>query len=195
MASAKELREVVSAARPLIEEWLGIAEQIAALRDMATDRGLDWSQIKALVKAQVQDERAGDTKRVQRIIEKAEFASAYADMLGLSEKVNENNFSGECRPAPAPLPPHDPETGEVEQPAATPPLPASALCVSTPAAEPIPDPRHFTATLDHFTPPAFLSGPRPALRPHCLNPDNCSGYGRNHCHTCGKAAEKEGVAA
>lgn len=164
MASAKDLREVVSAARPLIEQWLDIAEQIAALRDMATDRGLDWSQIKALVKAQVQDERSGDNKRVQRIIEKAEFASAYADMLGLSEKVNENNFSGEGQPA---IPPHDPETGEVNDATAS------------------------QAPVEVFSPPAFLSGERKALRPNCQNPDNCSGYGRNHCHTCGKTAETE----
>lgn len=172
MASAKDLREVVSAARPLIEEWLDIAEQIAALRDMATDRGLDWSQIKALVKAQVQDERSGDNKRVQRIIEKAEANSAYADMLGLSEKMNENNFSA----APAPTtPPHNPRTGEVIEPAA-PVAGAPAIAV---------------AQVEPFTPPSFLSGERKPLRPHCQRPDNCSGYGRNHCYDCGKAADAE----
>jgi hypothetical protein len=98
MASATDLREVVATARPLIEEWLDIAEQIAALRTLATEKGLDWSQIKSLVKAQVQDERDGDNKRVQRIIERAEFASAYADMLGLS-KMNEINFSSDSREA------------------------------------------------------------------------------------------------
>lgn len=69
---------------------------MAALRDLATAKGLDWSQIKALVKAQVQDEQdeAGDGKRVKRIIDKAEAASAYADMLGLGN-LNEKNFSAE----------------------------------------------------------------------------------------------------
>ncbi len=65
------------------------------MRDAATEKGLDWSQVKALLKAQAQDERdGGDGKRVNRIIEKADFASAYADMLGLgAAKMNENNFS------------------------------------------------------------------------------------------------------
>ncbi len=202
MVSAKDLREVVAAARPLIEEWLDIAEQIAALRTLATEKGLDWSQIKALIKAQVQDERAGDSKRVQRIIEKAEFASAYAGMLGLA-KMNENNFFGEDAPPAATLP-HDPETGEVEEPADTaaavaPVEPRSPIAMNLPitgerveylGARAQRGSGTPPAAAEPFTPPAFLSGERPALRPNCLNPDNCSGYGRNHCHTCGKAAEK-----
>ena len=56
----------------------------------------------------MQDERdgKGGGKRVRRIVEKAEFASAYADMLGLAN-MNEENFSS---------PPHDPETGEITEP-------------------------------------------------------------------------------
>lgn len=65
------------------------------------------------------------------------------------------------------IPPHDPETGEVNDATAS------------------------QAPVEVFSPPAFLSGERKALRPNCQNPDNCSGYGRNHCHTCGKTAETE----
>ena len=94
MSSSAALREVFAAGRPLVEQWLDVAEQIAALRDVATAKGLDWSQVKALLKAQIQDERDddGEGKRVRRIVEKAEFASAYADMLGLAN-VNEENYS------------------------------------------------------------------------------------------------------
>jgi len=93
MTTSNALREVFTEGRPLIERWLDVGEQIAALREVATAKGLDWSQVKALLKAQIQDERdeAGDGKRVRRIVEKAEFASAYADMLGLN--LNEENFS------------------------------------------------------------------------------------------------------
>ena len=100
MATSSALREIFAAGRPLIEQWLDVAEQIAALRDVAAEKGLDWSQLKALMKAQIQDERdeAGDGKRVRRIVEKAEFASAYADMLGLAN-MNENNFSDEIHPS------------------------------------------------------------------------------------------------
>lgn len=98
MATSDALREVFTAARPLVEQWLDVAEQIAALREVATNKGLDWSQVKALLKAQIQDERddAGEGKRVRRIVEKAEFASAYADMLGLSN-MNEKKYSHDDR--------------------------------------------------------------------------------------------------
>lgn len=92
MSTAKDLKDLFSAGRPLVEQWLDIAEQFAALRDAAREKGLDWGQIKALLKAQVQDERDGEGKRVAKIIEKADFASSYADMLGLG-KMNEKNIS------------------------------------------------------------------------------------------------------
>lgn len=78
MSSSLALKEIFAAGRPLIEAQLDLADQVAALRDAATAKGLDWSQLKALMKAQIQDERddAGDGRRVKRIIEKAEFASA-----------------------------------------------------------------------------------------------------------------------
>lgn len=92
MASSLELKAICMAARPFIEQQLDLAEQIAAIRDTATAKGFDWSQIKALLKAQIQDERddAGENKRVQKIIDRAEHASAYAGMLGLN--MNEKNF-------------------------------------------------------------------------------------------------------
>ena len=101
MSSSTALREISTVARPLIEQWLDVSEQMAALREVATAKGLDWSQLKALLKAQIQDERddSGEGKRVARVVEKAEFACAYADMLGF---VNENNFSDQS-PLPAPL--------------------------------------------------------------------------------------------
>ena len=108
MSTSEALRSIFTAARPLVETWLDTAEQIAALRETATNAGLDWSQVKALLKAQIQDERdeAGDGKRVRKLIEKAEFACAYADILGLGN-MNEGNISA---------PPHDPETGELISP-------------------------------------------------------------------------------
>lgn len=101
MSSSTALREISTVARPLIEQWLDVSEQMAALREVATAKGLDWSQLKALLKAQIQDERddSGEGKRVARVVEKAEFACAYADMLGF---VNENNFSAHS-PLPAQL--------------------------------------------------------------------------------------------
>lgn len=93
-ATSTALKQIFDAGRPLIQQWLEIGVQIAALRDAATEKGLDWSQVKGLLKAQVQDEMDGDGegKRVKRIVERAEYASSYADMLGLAN-MNEKNFS------------------------------------------------------------------------------------------------------
>lgn len=111
MTDAKTvLQRIAKEARPLIEQWLDLAEQFAVFREAATTHGLDWSAIKSLLKAQAQDERNDDgTKRVDRIIEKADFATAYADMLGLGSNMNENNFSSENDLDS----PHDPDTGEI----------------------------------------------------------------------------------
>lgn len=91
--NAKILKDAFTEARPLIEQSLDIAEQLAAMRDVLTNKGIDWSQLKALVKAQVQDERDGK-HRVGRIVEKADFACSYAETLGLNTKMNEENNSG-----------------------------------------------------------------------------------------------------
>lgn len=102
MISSKTLKEIVSEARPIIERQLDDAERIAAFREVVTEQGGDWSSLKALIKAQIQDER-DEGSRVKKILDKAEFATGYADMLGWS-KMNENNFSAEEE--------FDPITGE-----------------------------------------------------------------------------------
>lgn len=88
-STSRDLKNIVAEARPMIADWLALADKFAGLREAATAKGLDWSQIKALVKAQLQDEEDGG-KRVQKIIDKADFAASYADMLGLvPAKMNE----------------------------------------------------------------------------------------------------------
>lgn len=96
---ASDLKDLCTEARPIIERMLDDAETLAAFREAATNKGLDWSQVKALLKAQIQDERdEGEGSRVRKIIDKADNASAYADLLGFV-KMNEKNISAE--PAPA----------------------------------------------------------------------------------------------
>ena len=101
-ATSTALKEIFAAGRPLVEQWINVGTQIAALREVATEKGLDWSQVKALLKAQVQDELdgTGEGKRVKRLVERAEFASSYADMLGLAEVNEKNYFAGVDPPAP-----------------------------------------------------------------------------------------------
>lgn len=90
MSNSKALKDIITAARPLIEQWLATGEQIAALREAATAQELDWGPIKALLKAQIQDE-ADDGNRVEKLLAKADKSMAYADMLGWSSE--KNNFS------------------------------------------------------------------------------------------------------
>lgn len=104
-----KLRKYADAGRPLIEQWLDIGEEFKAIRDAARNDGIDWASVKALIKAEILDAREGTDKRVKAIIEKADFASAYADMLGMSNNLSANKItrgrqpsgnSGELRSAP-----------------------------------------------------------------------------------------------
>lgn len=52
-----------------------------------------------------------------------------------------------------------------------------------------------TATIPDADMPLFLLKDRAQLRPNCLNPSNCAGYGTKHCHSCLTTAEQQGRAA
>lgn len=123
-ASCKELRKIWDAARPVIERQMDDAEIVAAMRKNATDKGFDWSQIKALLKAEIQDERdeKGGERRIRRLLEKADNATAYADMLGIAPgSVNEKNFSdANSAPPPAPAQAGGVEAGESDEQTANP---------------------------------------------------------------------------
>ena len=97
MLTSTQLKQVTAEARPIIERQLDDALKLAGLRDVVAAAGGDWSQLKALIKAQIKDEEAGDGKHVRKILEKADYAMAYADMLGLN--MNEDNFSAGHREA------------------------------------------------------------------------------------------------
>lgn len=96
MITAKFLKDIMAEARPIIERQMNDAKLIAGFRDVVASNGGDWGALKALIKAHVEDENdeTGEGKRVQKIRDKADSTSAYADMLGLAN-MNENNFSHE----------------------------------------------------------------------------------------------------
>lgn len=105
MTTKANVRQIAEAARPTIRAALDLAEEFAALRDAATAMGIDWSQLKSLLKAQEQDARDGK-ERVHRIVEKADFASAYADMLGLRDEDERTETEVvHVQPAPPPQAP------------------------------------------------------------------------------------------
>ncbi len=98
MLSSLAVKKIVTEARPIIERQLNDALKLAGMREVVAKAGGDWGQLKALIKAQIQDENddAGDRKHVKKILDKAGYATAYADMLGLN--MNEKNFSERTEP-------------------------------------------------------------------------------------------------
>lgn len=91
----KSIRNIATEARPVVERWLDAAEQLAAFGEVCRDQGIEWSPIKALLKASILDERdeGGEGKKVKALVEKADNAVAYADILGLSRNLTNVNFS------------------------------------------------------------------------------------------------------
>lgn len=96
MLTSTQLKQITTEARPVIERQLEDAERLAGLRDVVAAAGGDWGQLKALIKAQIKDEQdeTGDGKHVRKILDKADYALGYADMLGLGN-LNENNNSSD----------------------------------------------------------------------------------------------------
>lgn len=118
MTSSTDLKQIAKEARPVVVDGLKIAKQLASFGKLCRDKGIDWAQLKALLKAEHKDgEDGGD--RVEKIIEKADFATAYADMLGIAKMNNEIISS--------PAPREDREVAEY-----------AAKCASLIQAEPLP---------------------------------------------------------
>jgi hypothetical protein len=88
MSTKDALRDIWSEARPYIEQQLEVAEVIKGFREAATAKGLEWSTVKGMIKAQIEDEKDGGD-RMAKLLEKAEFALGYADILGIN--LNEGN--------------------------------------------------------------------------------------------------------
>lgn len=313
MISSKTLKEIVSEARPIIERQLDDAEMIAGLRDVVANAGGDWSALKALIKAQIQDERdeTGNGKRVKKILDKAGFSTDYASLLGWSN-MNEKNFSADeefdretgevldrdarrrqrtteamddhktlidemadagliseearhekkaladavatkfgngpakalqsprkAAEAVAEMPRNNPDDGNADQGMATTEATAVTVGETTGEAASAVLPANFPSDDDaiaavngkaglanvtdvepsssvhssdqpltggdhverapsaatHQAGASFKAPPAKPLRPNCLRPDNCAGFGSNHCYSCGKAAKADEVAA
>lgn len=108
------LRQIHTEARPYVEQLVELNVVFTGFRKLATDNGLDWGQIKALLRAEIEDGEEGGSEKVDRIIKKAEYAGEYAALLGLgtSNMNGRNSISAD-------LPPHD-EDGVIIEPASAP---------------------------------------------------------------------------
>lgn len=91
MLTSQSLKDIRAEARLIIERQLNDALQLAALRDAFAAQGGDWGALKALIKAEIQDEQDenGDRKKLRKVTDRAAATGEYADLLGLN--MNEQN--------------------------------------------------------------------------------------------------------
>lgn len=201
--TAKLLKDITAEARPIIERQLHDAKLIAGLRDVVAANGGDWGALKALIKAHIEDENdeAGDSKRVQKILDKADSSTAYADMLGLA-KMNEKNFSANEYAAAKSAANAGSSNGRIAEfdsadtgsnpVLATKSEPFGAATSSdrheadeSPVAHsPLADLPQPSAP-EEASPPAQSSGAAPFINPRCLHSDTCHFAGsKDACHGC-----------
>ena len=95
MMSSQALKQFRSEARLVIERQLADAEIIKGFREAVTAQGGDWGSLKALVKAEIQDDQddTGERKRVTKVIERSAATAEYAELLGMN--MNEENYISE----------------------------------------------------------------------------------------------------
>lgn len=99
MLSSQSLKDIRAEARLIIERQLNDAVLLAGLRDVVTAQGGDWGALKALIKAEIQDEQndTGERKKLRKVTDRAGFTTQYAEQLGLN--MNEFNNSQDERDA------------------------------------------------------------------------------------------------
>jgi hypothetical protein len=107
MSVVDNLRKICACARGPLEAMLDAAEELAEIRGAASEQGLDWSQVKALLKAQIQDERDGG-HRVEKLVAKADNASTYAAMLNIVAENKKTSPQSEPAVPSFSLPAHPP---------------------------------------------------------------------------------------
>lgn len=110
--TGKIIRDVAKETRPIIEQMMEGAEVLARLGRVCRDNDIDWSQLKALIKAQIRDEQdeEGKGEYVAAIINRADAAQAYVDILSgqksfsdeqSSHQKNKTDAQSPTAPAPA----------------------------------------------------------------------------------------------
>lgn len=102
--NTNDLRNLFVEARKLAEQTISIRDQYAGLREAATKKGIDWSQLKALAVADAADEDAEEDKRLRKLIAKADFAAAYADILKLRKDERKTLIRSSSESAVSSLP-------------------------------------------------------------------------------------------
>jgi hypothetical protein len=97
MLTSEQLKKIRAEARPYIQRQMEDAKIIAGFREVVSAGGGDWGALKAVIKAEIQDEddEGGNNKKIGKIADKAEWTRIYLDMLGLGSNLNEKNSFAE----------------------------------------------------------------------------------------------------
>lgn len=112
------LRKIAREYRAVADRKLDDKELCKGFSDLCREEGIAWTQLRGLLDAQAADDRDGG-KRVEKIVEKADFASSYADLLsGKDERKREIRSSEPIAPVATQRP--------VERASAPVTIPASA---------------------------------------------------------------------
>lgn len=98
MSNTKDIKAVAGELRLVIDRALDDAEILKGLSEAARNKGIAFTQLKALVKAQAQDARDGGS-RVGKLVERADFACSYAEILRGQDEQEGGNRSSETAEA------------------------------------------------------------------------------------------------
>lgn len=162
MTVAQNIRDIATEAVPALEQWLDSGEILAGFRDAAKEKGINWSQLKALLIAQIRDNRDGGD-RLTKLTEKFDLALTYADML-LNKNVAEHKNITPQSPAKE----QTKETASDLQVSGT-PAPSTQFSNSAPSTAPPAQEASGEAAPDERTPGGAAS-PNPAPNTSIITP-------------------------
>lgn len=171
--ASQQLRAFVERIERLQEERKTIADDIAEVFKEATDTGFDKVALKAVLKIRSVEDG------IAKWHENSAILDLYLGALGM--------ITADERRAPAHA-----RVEKIEQFPASGKVEASVVVTAVSPSPPAASGADEMAA--PFEPPAFLTRADKPLRPHCLRPDNCGGYGKIHCHSCLAASDQVEVA-
>lgn len=200
-----EIKDLNADKSEIYAEMRGVGFDVKAVRKCVAARKLDsaereeqdaifdlyWSALGGASRVHVHEGRSSATKQT---------GAKRATETPASEPSQASDTAGATPSAPAtPVPPDRATPGEAGPPSK--PNPEDARAKNDEVASLVVGQRHAGGNsgqadiIPDDDVPAFLLKDRPPLRPLCLNPSQCAGYGTKTCHRCLTAAGRSEVAA
>lgn len=179
MSDESELRSFFDRWLNLEERKAAVSEDLKELFSEAKSRGFEPKAMRIAFKGKVRDESETEDDRALAAMVytyRAAIDAPHAHPAPAREKTLKKSVRSETADHTS-SPPHEADaSGETNS---NPQEPTSSPATADKAEAPVSSPGASAA----FT-----------LRPHCLNPESCAGYGSKHCHACLKAAQESEAA-